>query len=113
MSSDPPVRVNELIDATSATWKRDMLQQVFLAPDVNSILSIPLCTRNMEDTWSWNFEKNGIFTIRSSYRMLVDTKRRREDWLENNAGRSNYEEEAREWTSLWSVGVPRKIKKNL
>ena len=42
--------------------------------------------------------------------MLADIKRRREDWLENNVARSNYEEETREWMSLWFVEVPRKIR---
>ena len=42
--------------------------------------------------------------------MLADTKRRREDWLENNAGRSNYVEEARVWTLLWLVQVPGKVR---
>lgn len=42
--------------------------------------------------------------------MLADTKRRREDWLESNVARSGYEEETREWTSLWSVKVPGKIR---
>nr|XP_020198524.1 uncharacterized protein LOC109784346 [Aegilops tauschii subsp. strangulata] len=62
----------------------------------------------MDDFWAWSLEKNGNFTVRSAYRMLADTKRRREDWLEGNAGMSNYEAEAKSWTSLWSVQVPGK-----
>lgn len=64
----------------------------------------------MEDTWAWNYEQNGRFIVWSAYRMLADTKRRSEDWLENNPGRSNYEEEAKAWTSLWSVQALGKIR---
>jgi hypothetical protein len=66
-----------------------------VATDTNAILSIPLCTRRVDDFWVWNFEQNGIFTVRSAHRMLVDMKRRREDWLEGNAGSSDYEAEAK------------------
>lgn len=79
VSADPPTFVSELIDCTSATWRRDIIQQVFLPTDAAAILSISLCTRNMEDYLSWNFEKNGIFTVCSAYRMLVATKKWRED----------------------------------
>lgn len=63
----------------------------------------------MDDFWAWNNEKNGNFTVRSAYRMLVDTKQRREDWLEGNPGISNGEVEAKAWCSLWSVDIPGKI----
>lgn len=110
LSANPPNLVSDLMDSTTATWNRRVLDQTFLAADTSAILSIPLCTRRMNDFWAWNFERNGNFTVRSAYRMLADTKRRREDWLEGNAGSSNYEAEAKSWTSLWSVQVPGKIR---
>uniref|UniRef100_A0A453LKF7 Reverse transcriptase zinc-binding domain-containing protein n=1 Tax=Aegilops tauschii subsp. strangulata TaxID=200361 RepID=A0A453LKF7_AEGTS len=45
----------------------------------------------------------------SQSRRVWHYKRRREDWLEGNAGSSDYEIEAKAWTSLWSVEVPEKI----
>lgn len=78
---DPPEHVAELIDATSATWDRQRLQEVFFPFD-GVIMGIPLCTRNVPDFWSWNFEKNDMFTVKSAYRMLVETRQRREAWLE-------------------------------
>lgn len=110
LSANPPAMVSALIDSTSATWNRVVLDQLFVAADTNAILSILLCTRCVDDFWAWSFEQNGIFTVRSAYHMLVDTKRRREDWLEGNAGSSDYETEAKAWTSLWSVQVPGKIR---
>lgn len=56
--------------------------------------------RRLDDFWAWNFERNGIFSVRSAYRMLVDTKRRRENWLEGNAGTSDFEAEVKAWTSM-------------
>jgi hypothetical protein len=50
--------------------------------DIEVIKSIPLSTRRMDDFWAWQYEKNGLLTVRSVYRMLVQNKKRREDWPE-------------------------------
>lgn len=109
LSANPPTMVSELIDNTSATWNRGALNQCFVAADTNAILGIPLYTRQLDNFWAWNFERNGNFTVRSAYRMLADTKRR-ENWLEGNAGTSDFERESKAWTLLWSVQVPGKIR---
>jgi hypothetical protein len=57
--------------------------------DVEIIRGILLCTRNQEDFWSWHFEKNGVFTVRSAYRVLVSVKKTREDWLDGRATSSS------------------------
>ena len=78
--------------------------------DAKIILGIPLCTRNTADFWSWNFERNGTFSVKSAYRMLVETRRRREAWLENTAGSSSIVAEEGTWKTLWRTKVPGKVK---
>src|SRR4051812_48477370 len=109
ISQNPPLLVSELIDNTSACWDREKVQSVFMPMDTHVILSIPLCTRNIPDFWSRQYEKNGLFSIRSAYRMLVATKTRREAWLENYSGSSAPTEE-RSWKSLWKTRVPGKVR---
>ena len=41
--------VNELIDEENWTWKMDLVQQNFLAPDAEAILNIPLRTGGGDD----------------------------------------------------------------
>jgi hypothetical protein len=89
LSDEPPQFVSELIDASSASWKQDRIQECFVHADCDVILGMPLCTRNISDFWSWNFDKCGIFTVTSTYRLLVNIKNRREAWLEGRA--SSYE----------------------
>jgi hypothetical protein len=79
--SNPPVLVSSFIDATSVTWRSDLLEEFFLPMDCEAIRAIPLSTRRLDDCWSWHYEKTGILSVRSVYRLLVQTKRRREDWL--------------------------------
>lgn len=70
---DPPLLVADLITA-EASWDMDKLAQIFLPTDAQAIAAIPLCTRQVDDFWSWIHEKNGVFTVQSAYRMLVSTK---------------------------------------
>lgn len=110
VSQNPPHLVSELINNTSATWMRDRLEQFFLPLDVLVIMGIPLCTRNVEDQWAWNFEKNGLFTVRSAYKMSVSTRTRREAWLDENARSSTLGHEESSWKLLWRTHVPGKIR---
>lgn len=78
--AQPPQMVFELLDQSNSRWNAKLISQVFSPFDAAAILQIPVCTRVVHDFWSWNFEKNGRFSVRSAYRMIVDIKRRREDW---------------------------------
>jgi hypothetical protein len=65
--------LGELTDATLASWIKSKLDQAFLPVDATAISSIPLCTRQMDDFWSWHYEKRRIFSVRSAYRVLGGT----------------------------------------
>ena len=74
---DPPMRVAEVIDHTSSSWKEDLVRTVFIPIDAAAILQIPLCTRQTDDFWAWSEERKGTFTVRLAYRMIQQTKLRR------------------------------------
>ena len=50
-----------------------MLAQSFLAADVTEITKIPLPNRDCDDAWAWCFEKKGVVSVPSCYRMLAAT----------------------------------------
>jgi hypothetical protein len=105
---DPPILVSELIDQTNRSWNIQTLETFFLPMDIEVILSIPLGTVRHIDQWAWHFEKNGIFSVRSCYRMLVKTKSDREAWLDGRPSSSGNEQKS--WCSLWKIKVPSKIR---
>jgi hypothetical protein len=105
-----PQRVCDYIDNTTASWKEDKLEEFFWPMDVEVIKGIPLCTRRQEDFWAWQFEKTGVFTVRSAYRNLVRVRRTRGDWLENRAAASSSAKEGKDWSKLWKTAVPSKIR---
>jgi hypothetical protein len=98
------------IVANEAKWNSELIEQVFLPYDSTTILQIPVCTHNNDDFWSWNFEKSGRFTVRSAYRMIIQTNKRREDWLEERAGSSNNAAVEKSWNTLWKTKVPAKLR---
>lgn len=102
--------VSELIDKTAATWNMAKLEEVCLPIDIPSILSIPLSTTEMEDTWAWNFERSGKYTIRSAYRMMVESKFRRGAWIDGSTGSSSTDRDGESWKLLWNTPVPSKIR---
>jgi hypothetical protein len=99
--ADPPMMVAEFINAPMASWNLEALNEYFIPMDVEAILAIPLSTRRLDDLWAWHYEKSGLLTVRSVYRMLERTKRRREDWLEGRSASLNIEAEERAWKRLW------------
>lgn len=77
LTPNTPRMVSELIDATTASWRKDLIRLVFLPFDADAIMAIPLCTRNVEDFWSWSSERSGNFTVKSAYSMILNTKEHR------------------------------------
>ena len=81
LAPNPLTHVHELLDMTTASWRTDLLEALFLPIDLQIIMGIPLSTKNVEDRWEWGFEKKGVFYVKSAYIILVSTKARRENWL--------------------------------
>ena len=106
----PPLRVADLIETTTASWREDLIRTVFTTFDAEAILKIPLCTRRVADFWSWGEDSRGKFSVGSAYRMLVRTKYDRVGWLEEREEPSSSEGDNSEWRAIWKIEVPSKIK---
>jgi len=80
--------VSELIDMTTVSWKEQLIRAIFIPFDVDAITTILICTRVVHDFWAWAVERNGKLSVKSAYRMVLNTKENRGNWLEENAGGS-------------------------
>ncbi|XP_071680070.1 uncharacterized protein [Lolium perenne] len=103
LTNDPPSHVADFIVQSTRQWNLDLLNECFTPMDVQEIKSIPISTRVQEDFWAWHYEKKGIFSVRSAYLMLINTREKREAWLENRAASSNAEELKKCWSKLWHI----------
>jgi hypothetical protein len=100
--------VSDFIDEPMAKWNVPKLDEHFLPADVEVIRNIPLSHRRKKDFWAWHFEKTGVFSVRSCYRILASTKRVREDWLDERPSSSGIDSKA--WSKLWKLPVPSKVR---
>ena len=75
--SNPPQLVSDLIDVAINSWKEVELRRVFIPIDVDVILSIPLCTKRIDDFWAWGEDIRVRFSAISAYRMLSKVKTQR------------------------------------
>ena len=102
--------MSELLHPATGSWNENRVREVFLPIDAAEILRIPVCTSNVEDFWAWHPEKKGRFLVSSAYKFMIKTKITRENWLEGRSGSSSNEREEDDWTSLWSLTVPSKVR---
>ena len=108
--NNPPRYVSELINTALASWNEQLVRSVFVPIDAEAILSIPLCTRNIDDFWAWSGEKRGLFTVKSAYNMILQTKLSRENWIDENDGPSRADQEGNAWSGMWRTEIPSKVK---
>ena len=73
--ANPPVHmVNELIDSDNWSCRTELVRETFSRPDADAILNIPLRSSGGEDSFAWAHEPNGIYSVKSVYRSLVNKK---------------------------------------
>lgn len=64
--------VSELIELRGK-WNINLIQQSYLIPGSELILILPLSPFNHNNTWLWNYNKNGSYSVRSEYNLAVNT----------------------------------------
>ena len=102
---NPPQWVSELIDQFSRRWNRQPLRKFFSLLDWETIENIPLSATPQDDFRAWHYEKKGIFSVRSAYRVLVRNREVMSAWAEDRPGRSDTRAQE-EWSDIWRIKVP-------
>ena len=64
--------VSDLIGVEKKSWNLDILNQVFLPFEVEIIEGIPLSNHMPVDKKIWSETTNGIFSVRSAYKIVLD-----------------------------------------
>jgi hypothetical protein len=101
--------VNELIDPTTGRWDVAMVQQTFHPDDVQTILDIPV-GEEFDDYIAWHFDKKGVFTVKSAYKVQIDKASSRQGtsqggWVQNPVMGNSFP-----WNKIWSMKCPNKVK---
>ncbi|GMI75734.1 hypothetical protein like AT4G29090 [Hibiscus trionum] len=98
--------VSDLIHSPTSTWKVDVLEDLFDAPQVSMISSIPLSVSGKADTVVWRLEGSGKYTVKSGYRML------RDDHTTATGMYNQYSPSVIEqfYKEMWATRLPAKVK---
>jgi hypothetical protein len=95
--------VSELIDQVGS-WRVDLLNEYFIPMDIVEILKLKPSPRLMDDQLAWAPEKDGLFTVKSAYRLAMD-----ESWRTSNESTSISPDGSRKiWDLIWKSNVPPK-----
>uniref|UniRef100_A0A0A9GDM8 Uncharacterized protein n=1 Tax=Arundo donax TaxID=35708 RepID=A0A0A9GDM8_ARUDO len=88
-------------------WDEDLIKSTIYAYDVAEILGIELSNQVDDDYLAWHYEKSGLFTVRSAYKLAL------RDMMNNHSqgqGSNNADGSRELWKTIWSAEVPLKIK---
>lgn len=97
------LKVCDLIDEASMSWREQQIRELFLPVDVDEILNIPLCDSKPVDKIIWHYNLHGLFTVRSAYHVIVSDR--------FCASGSSPEDSKKIWKLLWSMNIPPRIKR--
>jgi ribonuclease HI len=99
-------RVSELLDS-HGNWHAARVRSTFLPIDSELILKIKPSRRGDDDVLAWQPEKSGIFSVRSAYRLALQSTPEQCDFpaSSNFPGGENPC-----WSKIWSSNVPPKVK---
>ncbi|KAK2647882.1 hypothetical protein Ddye_015371 [Dipteronia dyeriana] len=94
----------DFLKTDSGGWNIDLLQDTFIADDVNQILSIPPSNPSAGDYLLWHFKKSGEYSTHSRYRVARDMT------MVDSPGVLGSKDLAYWWKILWKLKIPLKIK---
>ena len=98
-------RVSDLIDAKQKCWNLNLLNRVFLHFEAEQIASIPLSIRLPDDKQVWATTSNGLFSVRSAYKLALELEK------DEEAGSSSDGSHLHQfWKRLWSCQILHKIR---
>ncbi|KAK5802174.1 hypothetical protein PVK06_029757 [Gossypium arboreum] len=99
------MNVNQLIEAETNTWDKELIHKIVDEDTARHILSITISGTNTGDMLVWKYEGSGEYTVKSGYRVLST------ELLQTYSSTSPNTDCYRDfYKSLWSLNIPVKIK---
>jgi hypothetical protein len=99
--------VSQLIDPVTRTWDEAIIRKYFFHHDAEAVLQIKLPRRPADDFIAWHFESNGVFTVKSAYRLgMLPTL----PSLSHGQSSNEPNGERSIWNLIWKAPVPQKVR---
>jgi len=98
-------RVQELIVTSTVSWKKSIVDTLFLPHEAEAIKGIPISSRFPVDKLIWTETQNGIFSVRSAYKLAMKMA------VNGVRGGSSDSSSLRHfWKRIWSLSIPHKVR---
>lgn len=95
--------VRDLIDLDTKKWKRDLIASWFNQFEASQITKIQLSFRLPDDRIIWHWEKDGIYSVKSAYHLLIEENMRQ---VPSSSSLLN----SKLWKAIWKAPVPNNIR---
>ena len=96
--------VSSLINQDLYVWRRDFIMANFNWEEGEAICDISLSRRQVPDSVYWKHSKDGIFTVKSAYK-VARALLKKDDWVEPSSGSGV----SRVWAAFWKLRIPNKV----
>ncbi|KAL6526559.1 hypothetical protein OROGR_015649 [Orobanche gracilis] len=90
--------VSHLIDRDAEMWRLQSIHDIFLPFEADQIAQIPLMALNGEDALIWAEAGNGMFSVKTAYKAIVQWKR-----LEESSTSATTSNDV--WKKLWKLNT--------
>jgi hypothetical protein len=84
------------------------VERVFTSEDAKIIIQIPI-QEHIQDFMAWHYDKRGIFSVKSAYRVAVDSAARESISGLTSSSSAAEEHGNLDWHKIWSLPLPKKV----
>ncbi|KAF7842590.1 putative RNA-directed DNA polymerase [Senna tora] len=81
-------------------WDIEKVNEVFEPLVAEAVIKIPLSRSNPKDSWMWRFNANGLFSVKSAYKVVHNSYSRTNTWTRYSSV----------WKKIWKGNLPPKIR---
>lgn len=105
-------KVSELLDPYKGNWNEELVREIFWEEVVQHILSI-LVKQGYEDSLAWHCDVKGLFSIKSAYCVLEDSREQKKMRQVGSASFGDAGDTGKFWNHLWKTDCIPKVKQFL
>jgi hypothetical protein len=94
---------------TTITWDDGLVRDCFWKEDADLILSLPVHER-MEDMIAWHYNNNGLFSLKSAYKVeIIERRRGQGDRGQSSSSSDGVGDDDECWKKMWKIKCPKKM----
>lgn len=100
-------KVKDLFVPGTRVWNEELVRQSFVPLDAEEILKIKPGVNMEADMEAWALERNGLYTVKSAYRLLKDEQAA---GAMAKSGEVQASVDGSSWKLVWKLNVPPKVR---